>query len=227
MEEETGLEGVQEVASVEQPVEQPAASQEAEVQPPAEYELPDGKKVDAATLAKEWKENFLPEYTRKSQDLAALKAKAQPVETRQPIEAPWTNPEWAPGNYGELAQGLEQQIWQRIADSAAAEEQAKQQQDAYIAQEIEQVQSLDPKADVNRVMSHAAKYGFPSLIPAYQNMKATEDALARQEERIMKNIQSRASEPVGTSKVSGGGLPTFPPHVKSPMEKARWIVRNQ
>src|SRR4029079_11164306 len=31
------------------------------------YELPDGRKVDAQTLQKEWKTNFLPDYTKKSQ----------------------------------------------------------------------------------------------------------------------------------------------------------------
>jgi hypothetical protein len=76
-------------------------------------------------------------------------------------------------------------------------------------------------------MAHAAKYAFPSLIPAYQNMKAIDDAVARTEERVMKNIQARAAEPVGTSKGNGGGAPTFPPNVRTPMEKARWIVRNQ
>jgi hypothetical protein len=48
------------------------------------FELPDGRKVDGKTLSKEWKENFYPEFTRKSQQLSkyneaekASKAKAE------------------------------------------------------------------------------------------------------------------------------------------------------
>ena len=33
------------------------------------FDLPDGRKVDAKTLSKEWKENFYPEFTRRSQTL--------------------------------------------------------------------------------------------------------------------------------------------------------------
>ncbi|HBZ37384.1 MAG TPA: hypothetical protein DEO59_02530, partial [Balneola sp.] len=37
---------------------------------PMLYETPDGRQVTAEVLQKEWKENFLPEFTRKSQALA-------------------------------------------------------------------------------------------------------------------------------------------------------------
>jgi len=37
------------------------------------FELPDGRKVTAEQLSKEWKENFYPEFTRRSQQLAELK----------------------------------------------------------------------------------------------------------------------------------------------------------
>ena len=33
---------------------------------PTLYETPDGRQVDAETLQREWKDNFLPEFTRKS-----------------------------------------------------------------------------------------------------------------------------------------------------------------
>lgn len=170
----------------------------------------------------------MPEFTRKSQENAALRAKLQPQEAPQaPGEAPWKNPEWTPANYGQLAEGVQQQVWKQIMDAAQAEERQKQERDQYVQREIDEIKTLDPKADVNRVMAHAAKYAFPSLIPAYQNMKAIEDAERRVEERVMKNMQARAAEPVGTSKGNGGGSPTFPPNVRTPMEKARWLVRNQ
>lgn len=235
MEDGSQLEGVEEEivdAGVEETtdeaIETPAAPEVAETQAPVEYELPDGKKVDANTLAKEWKENFMPTFTRNAQELAAIKAKVQPQETAKPTgPAPWSNPEWAPENYQQLAEGLQQQVWQQILDAAQAEERQKAERDAYVQREIEEVKALDPRADVNRVMAHAAKYAFPSLIPAYQNMKAIEDAERRVEERVMRNMQSRAQEPVGTSKVTSGGTPSFPPGVVTPMDKARWVLRNQ
>ena len=36
------------------------------------YELPDGRKVTGEELSREWKDNFLPDYTKKSQELAKL-----------------------------------------------------------------------------------------------------------------------------------------------------------
>jgi len=46
------------------------------------FEMPDGKQVDAATLAKEWKENFYPEFTRRSQKLAEIERQSQETEAR-------------------------------------------------------------------------------------------------------------------------------------------------
>lgn len=37
------------------------------------YTLPDGREVDAETLSKEWKENFYPEFTKRSQELKKLR----------------------------------------------------------------------------------------------------------------------------------------------------------
>ena len=80
--------------------------------------------------------------------------------------------------------------------------------------------------DVNRVMSHAAKYQFSSLLPAFQNMRAIDDAARIAEERVLKNIQARSAAPVGTP--TGGGSPmSFPTDVKSGLDKARYILRNQ
>lgn len=41
------------------------------------FELPDGRKVDKETLSKEWKENFYPEFTRRSQKLKEFEKKEQ------------------------------------------------------------------------------------------------------------------------------------------------------
>lgn len=46
------------------------------------YDLPDGRKVDAKTLSREWKENFMPDYTKKSQRLSEYEKSQLEAETR-------------------------------------------------------------------------------------------------------------------------------------------------
>jgi len=46
------------------------------------FELPDGRKVDSSTLSKEWKENFYPEFTRRSQKLADIERQNAETEAR-------------------------------------------------------------------------------------------------------------------------------------------------
>ena len=46
------------------------------------FELPDGRKVDSSTLSKEWKENFYPEFTRRSQKLADIERATKESEAR-------------------------------------------------------------------------------------------------------------------------------------------------
>lgn len=220
---------------VEQPiVEMPVVETPATEQPPTtpvevpQYELPDGTKADAETLARAWKENFMPEFTRKSQELAALKSKISTPkeEPSTPTTNPLDNPEWQPGNYNELSQAIEQKVWNQILESASAEDRQRSERDAYIQREIDEIKTVDKDVDVNRVMAHAAKYAFSSLIPAYQNMRAIEDASRLAEERVLKNIQARSNTPVGTP-TAGSPAMTFPPDVKTGLEKARYILRNQ
>lgn len=227
---------VENVPVVEQPVIEPVANPQApavtpevtpEVAPVSEYELPDGTKADAETLAKAWKENFMPDYTRKAQELAALKQQLSTKEEK-PTDTPnhLDNPDWQPESYQQLAVELKKQVWNEILESASAEERQAAERDAYIEREKQEVLSLDKNADLNRVMAHAAKYAYPSLIPAYQNMKAMDEAVRIAEERILKNIQARSASPVG-SPTSGGAPESFPSDVRTGLEKARYILRNK
>ena len=72
--------------STAQPTEQPATEQsettESETPEKELFELPDGRKVDSATLSKEWKENFYPEFTRRSQKLAEIERVNKETEAR-------------------------------------------------------------------------------------------------------------------------------------------------
>lgn len=64
--------------------EQPTEEQSTKSETPEEslFELPDGRKVDASTLSKEWKENFYPEFTRRSQKLAEIERANKEAEAR-------------------------------------------------------------------------------------------------------------------------------------------------
>lgn len=64
--------------------EQPVTEQSTKSETPEKelFELPDGRKVDSSTLSKEWKENFYPEFTRRSQQLADIKRTNQEAEAR-------------------------------------------------------------------------------------------------------------------------------------------------
>lgn len=214
-----------------EPVTEPTAEAVAAPEPQL-YELPDGKKVDAETLAKEFSQNFYPEYTRKSQELSALKSKFNPQpENKEPIQAPWeTDPNWTAENYSDLAAPLKQQItrevWEEIAKQAEAVEREEQERTQAVQQEIDYIKSIDKDADPGKVMSHAAKFQFPSLVAAWQNLKTIDEAVKIAEERAVKNMTQRAANPVGVPPASGNATPSFPPDVRTGLEKARWALKN-
>lgn len=62
-------------------------SNEAETKEENLFELPDGRKVDALTLSKEWKENFYPEFTRRSQALADFRKREEQLKATSEDEA--------------------------------------------------------------------------------------------------------------------------------------------
>jgi len=176
------------------------------------------------------------DYTKKSQDLAALKAKiAEKTAEAETAKAPWSDPEWTPESYEQLgattaeqaARLAEQRVWEKISAEAGREAREQQERDEYVKQEIEHSKSLDKNVNVNEVMAHAAKYAFSSLIPAHQNLKALQDAEKRVEERVLKNLQARANTPVGLPGGASGANIVFPPGVRTGTEKALYILKNQ
>jgi predicted NAD-dependent protein-ADP-ribosyltransferase YbiA (DUF1768 family) len=71
-----------ETISNEQPAKEQSETTKSETPEESLFELPDGRKVDASTLSKEWKENFYPEFTRRSQQLADIKRAEAETEAR-------------------------------------------------------------------------------------------------------------------------------------------------
>jgi predicted NAD-dependent protein-ADP-ribosyltransferase YbiA (DUF1768 family) len=71
-----------ETISNEQPAEEQSETTKSETPEKELFELPDGRKVDSTTLSKEWKENFYPEFTRRSQKLAEIERQNAETEAR-------------------------------------------------------------------------------------------------------------------------------------------------
>lgn len=160
------------------------------------FELPDGRKVDAATLQKEWKENFLPDYTRKSQDLAKLtKGDPQIINKDEPE---WMKPGYEPKSYAEVIQIAKGEALKEITGKA----QEAQQREAAIAAEVDgqltAIKAIDPTLDENALFQHANKWGFTDLKAAHTNMKEFKRVEVDTEQRVLKNIKARGADPVAT-----------------------------
>lgn len=193
-----------------QPVETPAVPPEAPVEPevpavPAEpelYELPDGRKVDAATLATEFKENFLPEFTRKSQELAALK---NPPIT-EPPQSPYADPDYIPKSYEEIIQAAKEAALTELAQKEAARIEQEKAIETAVAEQLTEIKKADPTVNENQLFLHANKYGFRDLRIAHQNMKDMNLLAKNVQKQTADNIQKR-QDPVSVNPGAIGNVP--------------------
>ena len=190
------------------------------VQPtePTLYDLPDGRKVDASTLAREFKENFLPDYTRKSQTLAEIEKN----KIKEVVEDPYAKPDYVPKNYREVINIGKQEALQEFEakEQAKVEEQQKiekenQQKIEKIEADIVSLKSIDPKLNEEALFKHAndyrEKYGieFPTLQAAYQHMKDIGILAKTVQQTTAKNIQKR-NDPVSTANGKANGTQPNP-----------------
>ena len=192
--------------------ENPVTTPEAEL-----YELPDGRKVDAGTLQREWKENFAPEFTRRSQELAELKKGTLPTET--PVN-PYADPDYVPKTYQEIIDAAKTAAKAEIKQEAEATLAAqKAAEDAVIAQ-LDEVKKLDATIDENKLFLHANKYGFRDLKTAYQNMKDMGQITKTVQKQTMENIAKR-NDPVSISPGSSVGVSPDPSAFSSAVDYMR------
>lgn len=162
---------------------------------PELYELPDGRKVDAATLAAEFKDNFLPEFTRKSQKLAELE---KPQTDPQPPKSPYADPEYVPQSYEEIIKAAEERALQTLAQREEQRIAQEQAIETAVATQLSEVKKLDPNVNENQLFLHANKYGFRDLTVAYQNMKDMSAIVKTVQKQTAENIQKR-QDPVSVS----------------------------
>lgn len=165
------------------------------------YELPDGRKVDAATLSKEWKENFYPDYTRKSQALATK----EPQHINTPID-PYDDPNYVPPSYKSIKEDAVKEALALIEKREVEKIEQQKSIETAIENQLAEVRKIDPALNENALFLHANKYGFRDLKVAHQNMKDMSDAMKKVQETTVKNIAKR-SDPVS---VTPGGTGTRP-----------------
>lgn len=162
---------------------------------PELFELPDGRKVDGETLAKEWKQNFLPEFTRKSQELAKL-TKSE-LQTNEPTD-PLADPEYTFATYEELAAHIEARTIAKLEAKETERVQREQAIEREVVTQLTEIKTLDPNLNENSLFLHANKYGFRDLKVAYQNMKDMSEIVKNVQKTTAANIAKRV-DPVSVT----------------------------
>lgn len=201
------------------PVEAPPPSEPAKPAEPevALFELPDGRKVTGEELYKEHTEKLLPEFTRRSQELAELK-KAPVINNNEP-KNPYSDPNYIPQSYEEIIEVAEKRALERIEAREKQQIETKQAVETQVANEIAEIKKVDPNVNVDALFSHAMKYGFSDLPTAYKNMKDMQAVVKATQAETLKNIQKR-SDPVAT-KPGATGTPLNPRSFNSAVDYFR------
>lgn len=171
------------------------------------YELPDGRKVDGQTLAKEWKENFLPDYTRKAQRLAAIE---KPKPTEAPDAEPWRDPNWQPQTYAELIEAAKTELERDQIRKQEEEANRLAAADTFVQGQLDEIKKDEPNLSEQLLFQHAVKYHFTDLRAAFQNMKDMNKAVKMTEQRVIENMKSREADPIsgrpGAGTAPEGGI---------------------
>lgn len=172
------------------------------------FELPDGRKVNAGTLAKEWKDNFMPDYTRKSQELAKTTTNTETLQTEnnKPTPKIYEDPEWQPNSYAELIAIAKEEV----KGDFAAEERLRIEHAAAIentvVNQLNEIKTTDSTLNENALFNHAIKYGFKDLKLAHQNMKDMSEVIKKTQTVTAANI-ARRNDPVSISPGATGAKP--------------------
>ncbi len=180
-----------------EPVSAPAEEVPAVVETPKSelFKLPDGREVDAAGLQREY-ENLLPEFTRKSQRLAELERSTPPLTKEEPS---WKDPNYQPQNWAEAIEIAKQEAIREMQSADEAKAAAETETRNRVDTQLTAVKAIDPKVDENALFEHAVKYGFNDLTQAHKNMKSFSDAVVAAEQRTLKNLQTRANDPIAAT----------------------------
>jgi hypothetical protein len=163
------------------------------------FDLPDGRKVTASDLKEEYYK-LLPEFTKKSQRLAEYeKGKKDNINSNPEGQPEWKNPDYTPKTYAEIIELAKAEAVNDIRRSFE-EEQARTKAFAdQIEGELSEIRKIDPKLDENALFVHANKYGLQNLKFAHQNMMDMRKAILDTEQKTIKNLKTRDSDPVSAA----------------------------
>lgn len=177
------------------------------------YDLPDGRKVDAATVLQEYK-NLLPDYTKKSQELAKVKETLLPKDDKP--KDPYADREYAPQSYREIIEAAKKEIREETQAEKQQRQQAEKELETKVSGEIAEIKNGyelngtkipgDSTLNENALFQHAVKYGFQNLKLAHQNMRDMADVIKKAQKTTVDNINKR-NDPVSTAPGAGGGKP--------------------
>lgn len=167
---------------------------------PELFELPDGRKVSSEELSKEWKDNFMPDYTRKSQELAEYK---RSIETEKKQDIPkWKQEDYRPETYAELIEIARQEAVESIRNQERESLAEKERISKEVENTLSKLKGVDSNLDENKLFEHAVKYGFKDLNLAYQNMSDMGKIQATIEKKVLGNIKSRENLKVATDGIT-------------------------
>lgn len=195
---ETPSEQPQDATPAEKEATEPVVPKEPEL-----FELPDGRKVDAETVAQEYK-NLLSDYTRKSQALA--EKEKENITNNKPSDNPYANPDYIPQSYEEILQVAEERALKAIEAREQQRIESQQAIENEVATQLESIKKTDPTLDENALFLHANKYGFRDLNIAYQNMKDMSE-LAKKVKTATANDIAKRNDPVSIKPGAIGQTP--------------------
>ncbi len=204
-----------ETPPAEEPVVPPAPLAEPEA---SLYELPDGRKVDAETLTKVWKEDFLPEFTRKSQALSEY----EKLNSNNKVEVKaYQKPDYEPQSYEEIIRIAKEEAIAEINHTQQQKVESERALESAVETQLVEVKKLDPTLNENQLFQHAVKYKFQDLGLAYQNMKDMQGMVKAVQNETVKNLQKRAAEPIGVPNGSTGITNPSPSNFSSAIDYYR------
>lgn len=157
------------------------------------YELPDGRKVDAETLQTEWKENFLPDYTKKSQRIAEIDKN---ITNEEPE---WKKEGYVPKSYREVIEIAKEAALDDIKAGQEKEQERVKAVQTQVDTQLQEIKKENPKLDENALFQHANRYGFQDLKSAYGNMKDMKKVVETTQQKTVQNLKNRENDGVATN----------------------------
>lgn len=195
--------------------EAPAPVEPAPAAEPNVYELPDGRKLDGAAIAQEYK-NLLTDYTKKSQALAEKERGPLPDKPANPF----SDPNYTPQSWEEVAQQMEARFLEKIEARTAAEIAQRQALEDQVSSELTEIKKADPTLNENTLFLHATKYGFRDLKAAYSNMRDMNEMAKKVQATTAQNIAKR-NDPVSVSPGAPTGARPDPANFSSAIDYLR------